>query len=51
MNNIAIALSKFFSDAIAANDYLDFLKERTGIMVRDFNLENIFVELTGHQLN
>ena len=43
--------SKFFPDSIAANNYLNSLKDKTGIMIRDSNLEDIFVELTGHQLN
>lgn len=43
--------SKFFADKIAANDYLESLPDKTGIMIRDSNLEDIFVELTGHQLN
>ncbi len=43
--------SQFFSDSIAANDYLDSLDDKTGVMIRDSNLEDIFVELTGHQLN
>ena len=43
--------SKFFPDAIAANNYLDSLKDKTGIMVRNSNLEDIFVELAGHQFN
>ena len=42
---------KFFADAIAANEYLDSLDDRTGVMVRNSNLEDIFVQLTGHQLN
>ena len=43
--------SKFFADRVAANDYLDSLGDQTGIMIRDSNLEDIFVELTGRQLN
>ena len=43
--------SKFFPDSIAANNYLNSLKDKTGIMIRDSNLEDIFVELTGHQLS
>jgi len=42
---------KFFADAIAANEYLESLADKTGVMVRDSNLEDIFVQLTGHQLN
>ncbi len=43
--------SQFFPDSSAANDYLDSLSDKTGVMIRDSNLEDIFVELTGHQLN
>ncbi|BAZ44194.1 polysaccharide export ABC-transporter ATP-binding protein [Chondrocystis sp. NIES-4102] len=43
--------SKFFADSQAANNYLDSLNDKTGIMIRDSNLEDIFVELTGRQLN
>ena len=43
--------SKFFPDSIAANNYLNSLKDKTGITIRDSNLEDIFVELTGHQLS
>lgn len=42
---------KFFADAIAANQYLESLEDKTGVMVRNSNLEDIFVHLTGHQLN
>ena len=42
---------QFFSDAIAANEYLESLEDKTGVMVRNSNLEDIFVKLTGHQLN
>lgn len=30
---------------------LDSLSDKTGVMIRDSNLEDIFVELTGNQLN
>lgn len=42
---------EFFSDSAAANQYLESLEDKTGIMIRDSNLEDIFVELTGKQLN
>ena len=42
---------KFFSDLAQANSYLDTLPDKTGIMVRPSNLEDIFVELTGRQLD
>ncbi len=42
---------QFFDDAIAANEYLESLADKTGVMVRNSNLEDIFVQLTGHQLN
>lgn len=42
---------QFFPDSDAANAYLDSLADKTGVMVRDSNLEDIFVQLTGHQLN
>lgn len=42
---------QFFADNSAANKYLNSLNDKTGVMVRDSNLEDIFVELTGHQLN
>ncbi|MBD2126691.1 ABC transporter ATP-binding protein [Microcoleus sp. ZQ-A2] len=41
---------KFFPDLAQANAYLDSLPDKTGIMVRPSNLEDIFVERTGHQL-
>ncbi|MFM6063366.1 MAG: ABC transporter ATP-binding protein, partial [Microcystis panniformis] len=34
-----------------ANSYLDTLGDKTGVMYRPSNLEDIFVELTGHQLD
>ena len=42
---------QFFADSTAANEYLDSLTDKTGVMVRNSNLEDIFVQLTGHQLN
>ena len=33
-----------------ANTYLDRQTDKTGMMVRPSNLEDIFVELTGRQL-
>ncbi len=43
--------SQFFPDTKAANTYLESLNDKSGVMIRDSNLEDIFVELTGHQLN
>lgn len=42
---------QFFPDLVQANAYLDTLPDKTGIMVRPSNLEDIFVELTGRQLD
>jgi ABC-2 type transport system ATP-binding protein len=42
---------QFFADTEAANSYLESLTDKTGVMVRDSNLEDIFVQLTGHQLS
>ncbi len=42
---------KFFSDIAAANTYLEQQPDKTGLMVRASNLEDIFVELTGRQLD
>lgn len=42
---------QFFPDLALANAYLDTLPDKTGIMVRPSNLEDIFVELTGRQLD
>jgi ABC-2 type transport system ATP-binding protein len=42
---------KFFPTLEAANAYLDTLPDKTGTMTRASNLEDIFVELTGHQLD
>ncbi len=42
---------KFFPTLEAANLYLDAKDDKTGMMVRPSNLEDIFVELTGRQLD
>ena len=42
---------KFFPDMAQANAYLDNLPDKTGMMARPSNLEDIFVELTGRQLD
>ncbi|MEM1426898.1 MAG: ABC transporter ATP-binding protein [Cyanobacteria bacterium P01_H01_bin.130] len=42
---------KFFPTLAEANDYLENQPDRTGLMVRASNLEDIFVELTGRQLD
>ena len=42
---------KFFPTLEEANLYLDSKDDKTGIMVRPSNLEDIFVELTGRQLD
>lgn len=41
----------FFPDLAQANAYLDRQSDKTGMMVRPANLEDIFVELTGRQLD
>lgn len=41
----------FFPTLAAANQYLDQQPDKTGMMVRPSNLEDIFVELTGRQLD
>jgi len=41
----------FFPDLPEANRYLDQQPEKTGMMVRPSNLEDIFVELTGRNLD
>ncbi len=41
----------FFPSLEAANNYLNQQTNKTGMMVRPSNLEDIFVELTGRQLN
>ena len=42
---------KFFPDLTDANVYLESQTDKTGMMVRPANLEDIFVELTGRQLD
>jgi ABC-2 type transport system ATP-binding protein len=42
---------QFFSDIAEANAYLEQQPDKTGLMVRPSNLEDIFVELTGRQLD
>ncbi|MCT7978823.1 ABC transporter ATP-binding protein [Laspinema olomoucense] len=42
---------KFFPDIAEANAYLEQQPDKTGLMVRPSNLEDIFVELTGRQLD
>lgn len=41
----------FFPTLEQANAYLEQQQDKTGILVRPSNLEDIFVELTGRQLN
>ncbi len=41
----------FFPTLQAANQYLDQQADKTGMMTRASNLEDIFVELTGHNLD
>jgi ABC-2 type transport system ATP-binding protein len=41
----------FFPTLEQANAYLDQQNDKTGMMVRPSNLEDIFVELTGRQLD
>ena len=42
---------EFFPTLDAANTHLDSLPDKTGVICRQANLEDIFVELTGHQLD
>ncbi len=42
---------KFFPNLTDANAYLNSQTDKTGMMVRPANLEDIFVELTGRQLD
>ena len=42
---------QFFADTQQAHNYLESLSDKTGVMIRDSNLEDIFIELTGHELN
>ena len=41
----------FFPTLAEANQYLDQQSDKTGMMTRSTNLEDIFVELTGHNLD
>ena len=41
----------FFPTLSEANQYLDAQPDKTGMMARPANLEDIFVELTGHQFD
>ncbi|MGB0564858.1 MAG: ABC transporter ATP-binding protein, partial [Spirulinaceae cyanobacterium] len=43
--------SHFFPTLAAANAHLEAARDRTGMMSRQSNLEDIFVKLTGHQLD
>jgi ABC-2 type transport system ATP-binding protein len=43
--------SLFFPTVEAANAHLESVRDRTGMMSRATNLEDIFVKLTGHQLD
>lgn len=42
---------KFFPTLTEANQYLEAQSDKTGMMVRSSNLEDIFVELTGRKLD
>ncbi|AFY72370.1 ABC-type multidrug transport system, ATPase component [Synechococcus sp. PCC 7502] len=42
---------KFFADYDQAHSYVEAQSDKRGIMVRDSNLEDIFVELTGRKLD
>ncbi len=42
---------RFFADFDQAHQYLELQPDKRGIMVRDSNLEDIFVELTGRKLD
>lgn len=42
---------QFFPSLEAANDHLNQQSDKTGMMTRNSNLEDIFVELTGHNLD
>ncbi|MEM8638489.1 MAG: ABC transporter ATP-binding protein [Cyanobacteria bacterium P01_G01_bin.54] len=43
--------SEFFPTLNAANAQIETARDRTGMMSRESNLEDIFVKLTGHQLD
>ena len=42
---------QFFPTLVAANEYFDQQPDKTGMMTRPSNLEDIFVELTGRNLD
>jgi ABC-2 type transport system ATP-binding protein len=42
---------QFFPTLAEANHYLEAQPDKTGMMVRPSNLEDIFVELTGRNLD
>lgn len=42
---------RFFADFDQAHQYVELQPDKRGIMVRDSNLEDIFVELTGRKLD
>ncbi|MEM9539404.1 MAG: ABC transporter ATP-binding protein [Cyanobacteria bacterium P01_E01_bin.42] len=43
--------SQFFPTLEAANTYLESLPNKIGVTIRESNLEDIFVKLTGHELD
>ncbi len=43
--------TKFFPDIQSAQAFFDTVSDKRGMMVRDTNLEDIFVELTGRKLD
>jgi ABC-2 type transport system ATP-binding protein len=43
--------TKFFPDLQSAQAFFDTISDKRGMMVRDTNLEDIFVELTGRKLD
>ncbi len=43
--------TKFFPDIQSAQAFFDTVSDKRGMMVRDSNLEDIFVELTGRKLD
>jgi ABC-2 type transport system ATP-binding protein len=42
---------RFFPDLKSAQDFVDALPDRTGVMIRPSNLEDVFVSLTGRRLD
>ena len=40
----------FFPTIQEANDHLNLIEDKTGMMIRSSNLEDIFLKLTGYQL-